>query len=146
MTEIIRLVEANGTKVDLHVVDGLTQAELIEEYQKADIFLATGYPEGWSLPPLEAMNCGCTTVGFTGGGGAEFMIDNVTAMVSEDGDCVDAAKKLSAVLNDVSLKERIRKTGLEKTDKYTLENTKMQLHKFIDSVVPKPSKQKPTGL
>jgi glycosyltransferase involved in cell wall biosynthesis len=132
---IIKLVEDRGAKVDLHVVDGLTQAELIKEYQQADIFLATGYPEGLPLPPLEAMNCGCTVVGFTGGGADEYMIDNVTALVSEDGDCADAAKKLIAVLNDTSLKERIRKSGLDKARQYTLDNTKKLLHDFVKSVV-----------
>lgn len=135
LTQIINLVEAGGTTVDLHVADGLTQAELIEEYQKADIFVATGYPEGFSLPPLEAMSCGCAVIGFTGGGAIEFMIDNVTAMVSEDGDCADVAKKLANVLNDASLKEKIRKNGFENAQQYTLENTKNQLYDFIKTVV-----------
>lgn len=134
LREIIKLVENSGTKVDLVVADGLTQAELIEEYQKADIFLATGYPEGLPLPPLEAMNCGCATVGFTGGGAREYMIDNVTAMVSDDGDCIGAAKNLTALLNDPSLKERIRKHGSKKANRYTLENTKTQLGNFIKTI------------
>lgn len=135
LIQIVKLVEKNGTKVDLHVADGLTQAELIDEYQRADIFLATGYPEGLPLPPLEAMNCGCTVVGFTGGGAREYMIDNVTAMVSEDGDCVDAAKKLTALLNDPSLKEKIRRGGAEKASHYTLKNTQTLLHNFIKTIV-----------
>lgn len=135
LLQIVKLVEDGGTKVDLHVADGLTQAELIDEYQRADIFLATGYPEGLPLPPLEAMNCGCTVVGFTGGGAREYMIDNVTAMVSEDGDCADAAKKLTALLSDSSLKEKIRRGGIEKSSHYTLENTQTLLHNFIKTIV-----------
>lgn len=41
--------------------------------QKAHIFLATGFPEGCPLPPLEAMACGCLPVGFAGFGGWEYM-------------------------------------------------------------------------
>lgn len=37
------------------------------------IFLATGFPEGFALPPLEAMACGCLCVGFTGFGGWDYM-------------------------------------------------------------------------
>lgn len=37
------------------------------------IFLATGFPEGFALPPLEAMACGCLPVGFSGFGGWEYM-------------------------------------------------------------------------
>lgn len=87
------------------------------------------------MPPLEAMNCGCATVGFTGGGAREYMIDNVTAMVSNDGDCADAAQKLEAVLKQTSLKERIRENGIELANKYTLENTEILLHNFIKNVV-----------
>lgn len=37
------------------------------------IFLATGFPEGCPLPPLEAMACGCIVAGFTGRGGWDYM-------------------------------------------------------------------------
>ncbi len=37
------------------------------------IFLATGFPEGCPLPPLEAMSCGCIPVGFHGLGGWDYM-------------------------------------------------------------------------
>jgi glycosyltransferase involved in cell wall biosynthesis len=40
---------------------------------EAHIFLATGFPEGCPLPPLEAMACGCLPVGFMGFGGADYM-------------------------------------------------------------------------
>ena len=37
------------------------------------IFLATGFPEGCPLPPLEAMASGCLVVGFGGFGGWDYM-------------------------------------------------------------------------
>ena len=37
------------------------------------IFLATGFPEGCPLPPLEAMGSGCLVVGFSGFGGWDYM-------------------------------------------------------------------------
>jgi glycosyltransferase involved in cell wall biosynthesis len=39
----------------------------------AHIFLGTGFPEGFALPPLEAMAAGCVPVGFGGLGGFEYM-------------------------------------------------------------------------
>jgi hypothetical protein len=41
--------------------------------REAHIFLATGYPEGCPLPPLEALACGCLCVGFAGFGGWDYM-------------------------------------------------------------------------
>ena len=124
-----------GEGVDFHVVDGLTQEELIKEYQKADIFLATGYPEGLPLPPLEAMLCGCVVVGFTGGGASEYMINGETALVAEDGGCDTASEQLKMILSNQELKERMRQRGMDKASTYTLENTKQMLKQFYEQVV-----------
>lgn len=115
---------------ELIIVDDLTEEQLIEEYQKADIFLAMGYPEGFGLPPLEAMSCGCVVIGFTGGGASEFMINGITALVSDDGDCMSVAKNIELVLHDCNYKERLRSGGQEISKKYSLENTKFALLDF----------------
>jgi len=54
-------------------IQGLPHAEVAELLTLSHIFLATGFPEGCPLPPLEAMACGCLPVGFAGFGGWEYM-------------------------------------------------------------------------
>jgi len=54
-------------------IAGLTAQGVAEALGSAHIFLATGFPEGCPLPPLEAMACGCLPVGFMGFGGADYM-------------------------------------------------------------------------
>jgi hypothetical protein len=54
-------------------IENCTQAEVARMLQTAHIFLATGFPEGCPLPPLEALACGCIPVGFTGLGGWDYM-------------------------------------------------------------------------
>lgn len=56
--------------VEIH---GLSREEVAEHLRSAHIFLATGFPEGFALPPLEAIASGCLTVGFAGIGGWEYM-------------------------------------------------------------------------
>ena len=114
--------------------DGLSESELIAEFQKSDIFLATGYPEGFGLPPLEAMACGCAVVGFTGKGADEYMIDGETALVAEDGDCQAVAKKLQVLAKDDPLKEKIRTGGLNISSGYSLEIMSEKLRNFYDNV------------
>jgi len=126
---------AKGLSFNFHVVDGLTESELIGEYQKADIFLSTGYPEGFSLPPLEAMSCGCVIVGFTGGGADEYMEDNITALVAKDGDCEGVIRKLKLIEKNTNLKEAIRSKGFEKATEYTLENSKTMLRDFYNEIL-----------
>ncbi|WP_288356590.1 glycosyltransferase family 4 protein [uncultured Cycloclasticus sp.] len=128
---INNIIQASkGLGFEFRVVDGLTEEELIYEYQQADVFLATGYPEGFGLPQLEAMLCGCVVIGFSGGGGDEYMINNLTALVSPDGDCADVVSNLKVLENDEDLKEMIRENGYEKASLYTLENMKRMLKDF----------------
>lgn len=54
-------------------IDGLGQKEVADKLRESHIFLATGFPEGCPLPPLEAMACGCLTTGFAGFGGWDYM-------------------------------------------------------------------------
>lgn len=128
LAAIQKVMEEKG--FDIRVVDGLEQADLIKEYQAADIFVATGYPEGFSLPPLEAMACGAVVVGFTGGAASEYMIDDETALVCRDGDTDSLISKLLDILNDTDKKELIRATGYAKAQEYSLEKTKQKLKNF----------------
>lgn len=50
-----------------------SQAEVADLLRTAQVFLATGFPEGCPLPPLEALASGCLLVGFAGFGGWDYM-------------------------------------------------------------------------
>ncbi len=111
-----------------------SQAEIATFLREADIFLAIGYPEGFALPPLEAMACGCAVVGFTGGGGLEHMIDDKTALVASDGNVEELAHCLERVLANQHLKERIRNGGIKKSQDFSLENMERQLLQYTESL------------
>ncbi len=111
-----------------------TEKEMAAYYQRCDVFLATGYPEGFGLPPLEAMACGCAVVGFTGGGGNEFMLHEQTALVAPDGDVPALAQQLERVLTDTELKERLRTAGLAKAREYTSDRMAEDVVTFAQSL------------
>ncbi len=54
-------------------IDGLPPDGVAETLRSCHVFLATGFPEGCPLPPLEAMACGCVVAGFSGFGGFDYM-------------------------------------------------------------------------
>lgn len=54
-------------------VQGLSREGVAAALQGCDLFLATGFPEGCPLPPLEALACACPGVGFGGFGGWDYM-------------------------------------------------------------------------
>jgi len=83
-------------------IDGVPHARVAEILSGAAIFLATGYPEGCPLPPLEAMACGCLVVGFSGRGGREFMRHRRNSLVADDGDVLSAALLLGEAVRDAA--------------------------------------------
>jgi hypothetical protein len=59
---------------ELAPIAGLPEQEVARQLRSSAVFLALSEREGFGLPPLEAMACGCLVVGFHGGGGREFMM------------------------------------------------------------------------
>lgn len=57
-------------------IDALNESEVAATLRGAAFFLATGYREGFGLPPLEAMACGAMAIGFRAGGGTEYARDD----------------------------------------------------------------------
>jgi glycosyltransferase involved in cell wall biosynthesis len=113
----------------------MTQHQMIHAYQKADIFVPLGFPEGFSLPPLEAMACGCAVVGFSGGGGLDFMKDGETALVVPDGDVALLAQAMERILTDPELKEKIRRNGMVESRKFGLRTMEENLMLFARNVL-----------
>ena len=66
----LRAGESEAEWVDIH---NRNQDEVAALLRSCHIFLATGFPEGCPLPPLEAMASGCLVVGFGGFGGWDYM-------------------------------------------------------------------------
>lgn len=60
-------------EIEWLAISGLPQSEVAERLASSHFFLASGFPEGCPLPPLEAMASGCFTVGFAGFGGWDYM-------------------------------------------------------------------------
>jgi glycosyltransferase involved in cell wall biosynthesis len=65
--------EASAPRVERVEVHRLRREAVADILTTCRIFLSSGFPEGFGLPPLEAMASGCVPVGFTGFGGWEYM-------------------------------------------------------------------------
>lgn len=62
-----------AVEVEWREIHGRTHAEVADLLRTSQVFLATGFPEGCPLPPLEALASGCLLVGFAGFGGWDYM-------------------------------------------------------------------------
>ena len=62
-----------GFAVEWFPLHNMTPEQVAAGLASSMVYLASGFPEGFGLPPAEAMAAGCLVVGFTGFGGWEYM-------------------------------------------------------------------------
>jgi glycosyltransferase involved in cell wall biosynthesis len=94
---------------------------LIELYQRASLFVFPSLYEGFGLPVLEAMACGCPVI-----------CSNVSSLPEVAGDAAvlvdpkDAAKladEMARVLTDESLQDELRRRGIRQASRFPWERT-----------------------
>lgn len=129
-------------------IHGRSRQEVGELLRTAHIFLASGFPEGCPLPPLEAMACGCLVVGFSGFGGWDYMRQvmpngcspicplrntpwGANAFVASDGDVMGAVVALEQAidlfLTDGTTLAQVRQAAMNTASWYSPERQKETL-------------------
>jgi len=109
-----------------------SQKELVENiYNGSRVFLCSSWTEGFSLPPAEAMACGCTVVATDSGGIREYAEHKKTALLSPPRNPEALAKNLLRVLEDDNLRLQLAKAGYEYIQEFTLERSTDLLEQFL---------------
>lgn len=86
-------------KLEVTILKDVDEITFRDALRNTDIFFAHSFPEGFGLPPLEAMGLGALVIGYTGGGGSDFMRNNNNCFISPDGDSTGVAKHLMNILS-----------------------------------------------
>ncbi len=107
----------------------VSDGELRALYENAECFAFPSLYEGFGLPPLEAMHCGCPTI-----------VSNRTALpeVCGDGalycdpdDPADIARQLKRVLSSSSLRQELRERGLARAKSFSWQSAAEQLQALV---------------
>lgn len=64
-------------------IENNTESEVAEILKKSAIFLSFNHREGFGLPPVEAMSCGCFVIGYQGQAGREYFKDEFSSTIPE---------------------------------------------------------------
>ena len=79
--------------------------------RESAVFLSFGHPEGFSLPPAEAMACGCVVIGYHGRGGREYFRPEFSYPIAM-GDVVRYAETVEGLLTEFQQSpERVQTMG-----------------------------------
>ena len=97
-----------------------TCARVRRLYSAATVFLYSSRYEGFALPPLEAMACGCPVVTTEVGAVSEFVVNRRNALAVQPGDISGLADALEELLCTPELRASLSRYGSETAARYAL--------------------------
>ena len=102
INQVLGLLRYRGSLEGFTVVEiqDKTEAQTAQILRESMIFLSFSELEGWGLPPMEAMACGCVTIGYDGRGGREFFREPY-ALPIEPEDVTRFASTVERVIGDL---------------------------------------------
>lgn len=106
--------------------------EMVTLYKNAEAFIMPSLEEGFGIPVLEAMACGCPVISSNKGSLPEIAGDG--ALYFDPKDESNMADKISQVLNDSKLKEELIKKGEKIYQQFSWEKMAKQTLKLYQSV------------
>lgn len=104
------------SRVQYHVKP--SDDEVAELYSGSGVFVQTSLHEGFCLPVLEAMACGCPVITTDSHGNRDFCVDGENCLVVEQNNVDELAKTIERVLSDQALREKLRTGGLTTAQNY----------------------------
>jgi len=113
-------------------IDYVSEQDLVSYYRSAVLLAYPSLYEGFGLPPLEAMSCGCPVVTSN--------VSSLPEVVGEAGIMVEPrgveglAQAMRRVLTDGKLRDDMARRGLEQSMKFSWEKTAEQTQEVYNRV------------
>jgi len=128
----MKKLDSLGITQDVIFVDFTSELELAYYYSSASLLTYPSLYEGFGLPPLEAMACGCPVVTSNTSSLPE-VVGKAGIMVNPY-DTDSLAQAMRQVLTDSKLREDMIRKGLEQSKKFSWEKAARQTQEVYDKV------------
>ncbi|MBM5782833.1 MAG: glycosyltransferase family 4 protein [Pelagibacterales bacterium] len=113
--------------------NGKTDAELVKLYQNALAFIMPSYYEGFGIPTLEAMSCGCPVLAANKSSIPEVASD--AALYFDPKDAQSIRSSVEKILSDNQLRESLIKKGYQRNDLFSWNKTAEKTMKIYNSLI-----------
>ncbi len=114
--------------------DGFTYhcnpTNLLELYNQSAIFVSPSLQEGWGLPPMEAMACGCACICTRIQGHTEFM-DEQTAILVNPRDVQGLIAGVCRLMEDSSYRMHLAYQGIQRVAQFSCEQSVNRLENLF---------------
>lgn len=116
---LLDAIDEQGLRADVTIIDYVPEGDLPHFYNLADLLVFPSSYEGFGLPPLEAMACGCPVITSDVpvfeevGGGASIKVAPL--------DDAALAREMQRVLQDQDLAAGLKEAGLEQAGRFSWE-------------------------
>ncbi|HZV33789.1 MAG TPA: glycosyltransferase family 1 protein [Verrucomicrobiae bacterium] len=125
-------IQASPFSADIHTLGFVRDADLPDLYRAADVFVYPSLYEGFGLPPVEAMACGCPVMS-SGRGALKEVVGDAVALIDPE-DVPSMARQLASLAEDGLLRARLRAAGLKRAQCFNWERTAAQTMEVYRSV------------
>jgi len=125
----------SGRRPDAYGVDtylrlpSVTKAR--EIYSKSIIWLLTSKNEGFGMPVLEAMACGCIVISTKCGGPEDVIQDGVNGFIVPVDDVDAMVLSVMCLLKDTELRKKMQIAAYDTARNYTWHKAALQLEEFL---------------
>jgi len=110
----------------------VTDQELKALYKQAACFVYPSFYEGFGLPPLEAMACGCPVIVSHTASLPE--VCGIAALYCNPASPEDIANKIRMVMNNASLRQELKAKGIANAQRFSWERCALDVVKMIERI------------
>ena len=132
-TKIFDLIEELKLKNQVIFTDYVSDEYLVKLYNTADIFVYPSLYEGFGLPPLEAMACGCPVITSNTSSLPEVVGD--AGIMIDPTDIDGLSESMLKIITDNQLREELSRKSLERAELFSWKKTAKETWNAYEDVL-----------